>query len=90
MEEVRTLLDQWDKPFNDLPLTKRRRLHDQACKRRGLLHQALSDKSFRPGADRVADTYVEVALHWMLSTSEDYTEGVVALYHSSPRAELCC
>eukprot|EP00965_Chrysotila_dentata_P125776 4157875-Pleurochrysis_carterae.AAC.1 len=62
MEEVRTLLDQWDKLFDELPLTQRRRLHDQACKRRGLLHQALSDESFRPGADRVADTYVEVAL----------------------------
>eukprot|EP00965_Chrysotila_dentata_P117253 3875086-Pleurochrysis_carterae.AAC.1 len=62
MEEMRTLLDRWDEPFDDLPLTQRRRLHDQACKRRGLLHQALSDESFKPGADRVADIYVEVAL----------------------------
>eukprot|EP00965_Chrysotila_dentata_P254379 6211847-Pleurochrysis_carterae.AAC.3 len=67
MEEVRTLLDKWEKPFDDLSLTQRRRLHSQACERRGLLHQALSDESFRPGAGRVADTYVEVALDAYLS-----------------------
>eukprot|EP00965_Chrysotila_dentata_P100844 3331145-Pleurochrysis_carterae.AAC.1 len=62
VQKPRTLLEKWDKPFDDLPLTHGRRLHDQARKRRGLLHQLLSDESFWPGAGRVADTYAEVAL----------------------------
>eukprot|EP00965_Chrysotila_dentata_P089357 2950682-Pleurochrysis_carterae.AAC.1 len=88
-EEVRTLLDRWDTPSDDLPLTQRRRLHEQARERRGLLHQALSNESFRPGEDKVADTYVEVALNAYLPPKT--TQKVFAtLYHTSPKAELCC
>eukprot|EP00965_Chrysotila_dentata_P155392 5133676-Pleurochrysis_carterae.AAC.1 len=62
VQKTRTLLEKSDKSFDDLPLTLRRRLHDQARKRCGLLHHVLSNESFRPGAGRVADTYAAVAL----------------------------
>eukprot|EP00965_Chrysotila_dentata_P008692 282738-Pleurochrysis_carterae.AAC.1 len=62
LQKVRALHEKWDRKYDDLPLADRRRLHEQAQQRRGLLHGQLSDDSFQPGGEIVADTFAEVAL----------------------------